>query len=118
LTLQPPSSPPVNDPNWYRYPNRNGEELFHCGYTCFLEKRKCTGDSCVKDPVGEACYDEKNKLVDDKHPYCNCKGTPDQYPQDDWFNHTFNDSGGIYKNGWDAFWESQRQDREQRYPGY
>src|SRR5690606_19552846 len=88
LTAQCPASPPRNDPDWVPYKGKTF--VFHCGYEGFHENREPEPD----DPIGECFYDEEETLVDDCHPYPNCGGTPNQY--DDWWDHTVNDSGGIF----------------------
>jgi len=47
--------------------------------------------------------------VNENHPYAGCRGTPDQYTADDWWDHTFNDSGGIWEAGGPAAKESIRK---------
>ncbi|MFN3986772.1 MAG: hypothetical protein ACK4KV_14850 [Rhodocyclaceae bacterium] len=42
------------------------------------------------------------------HPYAGCRGTPNQYSAEDWWDHTFNDSGGIWHVGGEAFKDSMR----------
>jgi RHS repeat-associated protein len=101
FTAQCPSSPPSsNDTEWIEY--KGNPFVFHCGYDGYLENRY----PLPEDPIAECFYDEHNTLVDDNHEYSGCKGTPDQYPAEDWWNHTVNDDGGIRKSGGEAFVES------------
>ena len=86
----------------YRYPTRYGELLFHCGYVCFISK---TSDNSL---INECCYDEKGVLVTDDHEFSGCKVILNEYQQHD-LRHTFFDSGGILKSGWNAYWESREQ---------
>ena len=57
--------------------------------------------------MNECFYDESGTLVDASHPHADCGGTPDYYDsnEDPW-DHTFNDPGGIWEAGWPAFVES------------
>ena len=57
------------------------------------------------------CDDNKN-LVDENHPYKACRGTPNQYPASAWWDHAFNDSGGIWAEGRSAYEESNRHARD------
>ncbi|QTA83454.1 YD repeat-containing protein, DUF4382 [Desulfonema limicola] len=96
-----PTSPPSeNDTDWIEY--KGNPSFFHCGYDGYLENRT----PVPEDPIAECFYDENNTLVDNNHEYSGCKGTPDQYPAEDWLNHTINDDGGIRKSGGEAFVES------------
>jgi len=97
LTAICPVSPPWNVPGWKAYPGNSS--IFHCGYDGYVEDRVPTPE----DPVAECFYDEKLCLVDENHPYAQCRGTADQYSASDWWNHTFNDSGGIWEHGVGAF---------------
>jgi RHS repeat-associated protein len=108
----PASPPPANDPSWIQY--QGNPWWFHCGpdYHTYLENRKPT----LEDPRGECTYDECNRLVDQNHKYAQCQGTPDQYDTSDWWNHTFNDKGGIWEKGWPAFRESRRHEYDQFMP--
>ncbi len=96
--------------NWRRYPKRSGEKLFHCGFSCYLEKRNNIEKECTEnDPLNECCYDEKGLLVTCTHQYAYCKGTPGQYDQTEYpILHTLFDSGGIAGSGLDAFKESNK----------
>ncbi len=77
--------------------------MFHCGFRTILEDRAPT----PTDPMNECVYDHSGVLVTDIHKYANCKGTPDQYDskKNSW-DHTFNDTGGIWYAGKPAFYES------------
>lgn len=103
-----PSSLKASDsvPKGWKVYNGN-PSVFHCGYRGILEDRTPT----TTDPQNECFYDETGKLVDDKHPYSGCKGTPNSYDSaSDPLSHTFLDPGGIMSAGWEAFWESRRHD--------
>ena len=59
--------------------------------------------------MNECFYDNAGVLVDKSHEYAGCGGTPDYYDSEtDTWDHIFNDPGGIWQAGWDAFMESQR----------
>lgn len=82
---------------------------FHCGFRGILEDRRPSPD----DPMNECFYDHSGVLVDDSHEYAGCKGTPDYYDSEtSWWDHTFNDPGGIWEAGWDAWMESGRYDSD------
>ena len=102
-----PTLPPKNDPAWRPY--SGASSVFHCGFSCYHENRKATPEN----PQGECCYDERDMLVDAKHKYAGCRGTPNQYPSSD-PRHLWPDSGGIGKAGLPAFNESRRYDYENR----
>ena len=121
LTAECPTGPPMNDPNWIPY--TGDPEVFHCGFNGYLESRQPTPD----DPIGECFYDSCGALVDDKHEYALCGGTPDQYlfdPEEsnrikrfiNGFNHSVRDTGGINHKGFGAFMESNKY-REENYGG-
>lgn len=63
---------------------------------------------CQTPPKNECFYTHTGNLVDENHKFPGCRGTPNQYGKDSPFSHTFLDTGGILKQGWDAFRESQR----------
>jgi len=108
LTAMCPSTPPsTSNPSWKNYVGM--PSVFHCGYNTYLENRTPIPD----DPIGECVYDERGKLVDENHKYAGCRGTPDQYPASDSWNHFWNDTGGIRENGWSAFKESRKHDFDQ-----
>ena len=113
LTANCPVSPPNINKMWKKYPGP--PEVFHCGYDTYLENR----NPSKNDPIAECVYDENKKLVDSKHKYKGCRGTPDQYTAGNWtsfngleekWNHTVNDSGGIVAHGWEAFKESRSRE--------
>jgi hypothetical protein len=98
-------------PGWRTYPNSTG--WFHCGFRTILENR----DPRPDDPMNECVYDHLGTLVDDSHPYAGCKGTPDQYDsRTQKWNHFWHDSGGIWHQGWRAFWASREHDMEKPLP--
>lgn len=106
LTAECPLSPPSDkDSGWRAYVGNSW--FFHCGYRTYLEAGR---QPTPEDPIGECTYDDSGCLVDDNHKYPGCQGTPDQYTADEWWNHTFNDSGGIYNKGREAFKDSRRKD--------
>jgi hypothetical protein len=78
--------------------------VFHCCYRGILENRKPS----QTDPMNECFYDEEGTLVDDKHPFSGCKGTPDYFDsKTQTWDHIWNDPGGIWHSGGKAFWESR-----------
>jgi uncharacterized protein RhaS with RHS repeats len=94
--LKCPTKPPKDSAQWRRYPKPMGEAFFHCGFKCYLERKS----PLPYDMQGECCYDESDGLVGSCHKYRDCEGSPNQYDQDDdkW-NHTFRDSGGVASRG-------------------
>jgi hypothetical protein len=94
--LSCPNRAPKGDVRWQRYPKPIGEAFFHCGFSCYLERKS----PLPYDMQGECCYDESAELVNACHKYGKCRGTPNQYDQDtEKWNHTFTDSGGIAAAG-------------------
>lgn len=92
-------------------PYYGNSSWFHCGFRGILEDRKPT----PSDPMNECFYDHSGVLVDTSHPYAGCRGTPDSYDSEtDTWDHIFNDPGGIWEAGWDAFWESDRYFSDER----
>lgn len=93
---------------WKAY---NGDpRVFHCGYRGILEDRLPSPE----DPQNECFYDEYGRLVDEHHEHAGCRGTPNQYDSaSDWWSHTFEDEGGIWARGWDAFWSSRGHDLDE-----
>lgn len=84
---------------------------FHCGFRGILEDRRPTPG----DPMNECFYDHGGVLVDASHPYAGCGGTPDSYDSESQtWDHFWNDPGGVWQAGWDAFWESDRYFSDQR----
>lgn len=87
-----------NSDTWYRYPNRSGEETFHCGFECYNE---------ITDsrPKNQCCYDPKGDLSTGY-----CAGTPDYNTCDngtwtlDCLKHTTTDPGGILRSGPQGLW--------------
>lgn len=106
---QCPQHPPRGAQGWRSYAETGDPTWFHCGYEGYLEDR----EPSPEHPVAECFYDEHGRLVDDVHPYAGCRGTPDSYPGTDKWNHTFNDPGGIWAEGWDARLESRRHALDQ-----
>lgn len=98
---QCPPTPPRNQSEWRPYVG--DPDTFHCGFEGYLENR----DPSPSWPIGECFYDEQGRLVDEKHPYPGCRGTPDSYGADD-LRHFWPDPGGIASEGWGAHKESQR----------
>jgi RHS repeat-associated protein len=104
LTASCPAHPPASsDPAWKPYVGPSW--VFHCGYGTYLENRTPTPD----DPIAECVYDENQMLVGSDHPYCGCRGTPNQYPASD-PRHIWPDTGGIINNGLGAYLSSHLHD--------
>lgn len=93
---------------WKAYYGSTG--VFHCGFRGILENRTPT----PADPQNECFYDHSGTLVDTSHRNAGCRGTPNSYDSStsSW-DHTFNDPGGIWHAGWDAFWASRAHDSEE-----
>lgn len=108
-TLDAGDSPPEG---WRDY--SGNPSVFHCGYRGILENVTPSPDRMMN----ECFYDETGALVDEDHPYAGCGGTPDAYDSrtDPW-DHTFNDPGGIWEAGWDAFWTSRGFENDQFWEG-
>jgi RHS repeat-associated protein len=110
-----PSKPPRDNPDWKFYSTKLGRERYHCGYDVYLAEVEPKRDS----PQNECAYDENATLVDDNHPYKDCRGTPNQYnghnyilhPMDAW-DHYYNDSGGIRMAGDRAKAETERHAKD------
>ena len=99
---------------WRLYPGPTS--VFHCGFRTILENRTPT----VDDPMNECVYDHSGVLVDDRHPYAGCKGTPDQYGTStilDKILHTACDTGGIVREGLPAFIASREYQVHQAIAG-
>jgi RHS repeat-associated protein len=110
LTATCPISPPKLGKDWNAY--YGDPDWFHCGFEQgFLENR----DPTPEDPMAECFYDDKNILVDEKHPYSLCGGTPDQYGKDDPLLHTIWDEGGIIMAGAPAAYETARKNVLETY---
>ncbi len=90
-------------------PYKGDPNCFHCGYAGFVENIKPS----VSNPQGECFYDKQGNLVDSTHKYKNCAGTPNDYDATQKWDHTFNDRGGIWEKGWDAYNESRRYFKDQ-----
>ena len=89
---------------WQEYHGKSW--WFHCSYEGIIETRKPSAGA----PQNECFYDDKGVLVDEHHPYAGCGGTPNEYDSDaNAFDHTFNDSGGIWHAGGDAFAASRQK---------
>ena len=77
--------------------------IFHCCFDGIIEDIVPS----VDDPQNECFYDETGVLVDSSHPQSGCGGTPNYHDSEsDPLGHTFNDPGGIWHAGWDAFTSS------------
>lgn len=101
---QCPQPPPRAAQGWRPYSETGNPDWFHCGYDGYLEDR----EPSPEHPVAECFYDEYGRLVDEGHPYAGCKGTSDSYAATDVWDHTVNDPGGIWAEGWPAYLESRR----------
>ena len=88
----------------------NGDScVFHCCFRGVIEDRSPT----VDDPQNECFYDDSGNLVDENHEYADCRGTPNDYDSStSWWDHTFNDRGGIWNKGRVAYNESRRFSRD------
>jgi Domain of unknown function (DUF4157) len=87
--------------------------VFHCGFRGILENRIPT----LEDPQNECFYDTDGVIVNDRHEFSGCQGTPNQYDSNnDKIRHFFVDSGGIVARGADAYSESRRYDRYRHLP--
>lgn len=107
---QCPRRPPRGAQGWRSYAETGDPTWFHCGYEGYLEDR----EPSPEHPIAECFYDEHGRLVDEGHPYAGCRGTADNYPATDEWNHTFNDPGGIATEvAWNAFLESRRHRADQ-----
>ncbi len=93
---------------WQDY--HGNSSVFHCGYRGILED-VVPGDGRLQN---ECFYDEEGHLVDEAHPYADCGGSPNEFDSSEnpW-EHTFEDEGGIWERGWDAFWEARGRDMDQ-----
>ncbi len=81
---------------------------FHCGFRGILEDRAPSPE----DPQNECFYDETGALVDENHEAAGCRGTPNDYDSSaSTWDHIFNDRGGIWHRGWEAFWTSRGHDK-------
>lgn len=101
-TAMCPVRPPMGQSQWKPYVGQTW--AFHCGFMGFLENR----EPVPEDPIAECFYDHQGTLVDENHKYCGCRGTPDQYPASDWWNHFWIDSGGVWAEGMPAWQQSRR----------
>lgn len=107
---------------WFVYPGKKNTSWFHCGFTTIMEStffRGYTIDNLYNFKqnglINECVYDDFNCLIDDiKHPFYDCRGTPDEYRSDgtisDAMNHVWFDYGGIVMQGQAAFKESRIYD--------
>jgi hypothetical protein len=84
-----PKRPPRGISGWRSYKDTGNPDWFHCGFEGYLEDRVPTPER----PVAECFYDERERLVDETHPYSGCKGPADSYPASDWQDHVFKDPG-------------------------
>lgn len=53
-------------------------KIYHCGFDGFLENR--IPNKSNPAPANECFYDNSGKLVDEKHTWSGCRGTPDYFP--------------------------------------
>jgi len=94
----PLKKPEKNNPSmgWKKY--EGDSRVFHCGYEGI--KEDVTPNIETGRVQNECFYDEKGTLVDKKHPYAGCGGSPNQYDaaEKPW-GHTWSDEGGIRKAG-------------------
>lgn len=92
VPLECPVTATKDDPQWRSY---DGDPWwFHCDYEGYQEDRRPSPDR----PIGECFYDEHGALVDEGHPYSQCKGTPNSYPAADPRHWLWMDPGGIWNN--------------------
>jgi hypothetical protein len=110
--LQCPSSLASNEETPSGFKSYFGNSCtFHCCFRGIIEDRTPS----VNEPQNECFYDDFGNLVDENHVYSNCRGTPNDYDSStSWWDHTFNDRGGIWNKGRVAYNESNRfsDDRE------
>lgn len=84
---------------------------FHCGFRGILEDRVPSPE----DPQNECFYDDSGVLVDESHEAAGCRGTPNDYDSSaSTWDHIFNDRGGIWHRGWDAYWTSRGYEKVQQ----
>ncbi|WP_422104868.1 DUF4157 domain-containing protein [Winogradskyella sp.] len=99
----PTKKPKKTPKGWKKYFGNSC--IFHCCFDGIIEDRSPT----PSDPQNECFYDDYGNLVTSSHEYANCGGTPNDYDSStDWWDHTFNDRGGIWHKGRVAYNESRR----------
>jgi hypothetical protein len=82
-----------NPKDWNRYPERSGEEMFHCGFECYNENTD-------NKPRNQCCYNSSGELSTGM-----CKGTPDFNSCDEGMltaeciKHLLTDPGGVLWSG-------------------
>jgi RHS repeat-associated protein len=103
-TLRCPANEPVGSPDWRKYWGGSlGQTAFHCGGNGYLENR----DAQPGVPINECIYDKNTRqLISSTGPLAECAGTPDQYDENDQWDHTFHDSGGPSNHFWGPLWTS------------
>jgi hypothetical protein len=65
-------------------------------------------DPSPESPQQECFYDDSGNLIDENHQYAGMRGTANEYDghkgdSSELWNHFYNDSGGIWQNGGEAF---------------
>jgi len=81
----------------------------HCGYDGILEDVPASPSR----PQNECFYDEAGALVTESSEYAGCRGTPNLYDgKTNGYNHTWNDPGGLYHAGGDAFTTSAEKAKD------
>ncbi|RRD91035.1 hypothetical protein [Conchiformibius steedae] len=110
-----PSTPPKsNNNNWKSYVGN--DKIYHCGNgttgnVTILEK---TNVQLSDNRLMNECVYINGVLVDHKHKYAGCVGTPDRfYTADNLFKHSTIDVGGPLFRGERAYKESRRYMDEQ-----
>ena len=106
ITPCPPSedSPDLQDSTqWTPYDNQIGSFIFHGGMNGYLENIEPSPERLQQ----ECFYDKEGDLIDEDHEYSGMGGTANQYDGhgDSWldmWDHFYNDSGGVVKNGAEA----------------
>lgn len=98
-------SPELQDKDiWSSYDNPFGKYAFHGGMEGYLENK----DPSPESPQQECFYDDSGNLIDENHQYAGMRGTANEYDghkgdSSELWNHLYNDSGGIWQNGGEAF---------------
>ena len=98
-------SPELQDKDiWSSYDNTFGKYAFHGGMEGYLENK----DPSPESPQQECFYDDSGNLIDENHQYAGMRGTANEYDghkgdSSELWNHFYNDSGGIWQNGGEAF---------------
>ena len=98
-------SPELQDKDiWSSYDNTFGKYAFHGAMEGYLENK----DPSPESPQQECFYDDSGNLIDENHQYAGMRGTANEYDghkgdSSELWNHFYNDSGGIWQNGGEAF---------------